>query len=202
MIAANVQAAQRLGKARLPTLYRVHEGPNPDRFEELALVLGSFGFKLPPPGKLEPGHLSRILNRMAGKIIVDRITESLETKARFTMVLSGGSTPKSLYGLLATDPWFRERIVWQKVHFFWGDERHVPPDHPESNYRMAYEAMLSKAPVPPANIHRVPAEHPDAKKSAEEYQQELLRFFRLEAGRLPRFDVLVAAYAEIEVVRA
>jgi len=131
------------------------------------------------------------LNRMAAKIIVDRITESLETKARFTIALSGGSTPKGLYALLATDPSFRERIVWQKVHFFWGDERHVPPDHPESNYRMAYETMLSKAPVPPENIHRVPVEHPDANKSAHEYEQELIRFFRLEAGRLPRFDCVL-----------
>jgi 6-phosphogluconolactonase len=131
------------------------------------------------------------LNRTAGELIVDRISESLKTKARFTVALSGGATPKGLYALLVTEASFRERIVWEKVHFFWGDERHVPPDHPESNYRMAYETMLSKAPVPPENIHRVPAEYPDANKSAQEYEQELIRFFRLETGRLPRFDCVL-----------
>ncbi len=131
------------------------------------------------------------LKRMAAETIVNRIAESLETKAHFTMALSGGSTPKGLYALLATETSFRERIFWEKVHFFWGDERHVPPGHPESNYRMAYEAMLSKAPLPPMNIHRVPSEQPDANKAAEEYQQELLRFFKLEVGRLPRLDCVL-----------
>ncbi len=75
----------------------------------------------------------------------------------FRVSLSGGSTPKTLYGLLASDE-FRGRFPWQRVSWYWGDERFVPHDHPESNYRMTREAMLTKAPVPPENIHPVPAD--------------------------------------------
>jgi 6-phosphogluconolactonase len=73
----------------------------------------------------------------------------------FRVSLSGGSTPKALYTRLASDE-FLARFPWARVHWYWGDERFVPHDHPESNYRMTREAMLSKAPVPPANIHPVP----------------------------------------------
>jgi len=75
----------------------------------------------------------------------------------FRVSLSGGSTPKTLYGLLASDE-FRGRFAWKRVSWYWGDERFVPYDHPESNYRMIREAMLSKAPVPPENIHPVPCD--------------------------------------------
>src|SRR5262245_22723387 len=89
----------------------------------------------------------------------------------FRVSLSGGSTPKALYGLLASDP-FRDRFPWQRVSWYWGDERFVPPDHPESNYRMTREAMLSKAPVPPENVHPVPIEGmPD--DAASHYEQIL-----------------------------
>jgi 6-phosphogluconolactonase len=71
--------------------------------------------------------------------------------------LSGGSTPKALYALLASES-FRNRFPWQRVHWYWGDERFVPRDHPDSNYRMTREAMLSKAPIPPENIHPVPTD--------------------------------------------
>jgi len=85
--------------------------------------------------------------------------------------LSGGSTPRTLYGLLASDA-FRERFPWQRVSWYWGDERFVPYDHPESNYRMTREAMLSKAPVPAANIHPVPADGtPD--QAAARYERTL-----------------------------
>src|SRR5437879_5316974 len=69
---------------------------------------------------------------------------------KFSVALSGGSTPKSLYSVLA-----RSALPWDKIFFFWSDERHVPPDHPDSNYRMAKEALLSKVPVPPENLFRV-----------------------------------------------
>src|SRR6202521_5919080 len=75
----------------------------------------------------------------------------------FRVSLSGGSTPKTLYGLLASDE-FRSRFPWPRVSWYWGDERFVPYDHPESNYRMTREAMFAKAPVPPENIHPVPAD--------------------------------------------
>jgi hypothetical protein len=82
---------------------------------------------------------------------------ALAAKGRFRVALSGGSTPKMLYGLLASDE-FRDRFPWQRVSWFWGDERFVPYDHPESNYRMTREAMLAKVPVPPENIHPVPTD--------------------------------------------
>jgi 6-phosphogluconolactonase len=82
---------------------------------------------------------------------------ALAAKSAFRVSLSGGSTPKTLYTLLASEV-FRERFPWQRVAWYWGDERFVPHDHPDSNYRMTREAMLSKAPVPPDNIHPVPAD--------------------------------------------
>src|SRR5580704_13570687 len=82
---------------------------------------------------------------------------ALAASGPFRVSLSGGSTPKTLYGLLASDK-FRNRFPWPRVSWYWGDERFVPYDHPESNYRMTREAMLSKAPVPPGNIHPVPAD--------------------------------------------
>jgi 6-phosphogluconolactonase len=89
----------------------------------------------------------------------------------FRVSLSGGSTPKALYSLLASDS-FRDRFPWPRAHWYWGDERFVPHDHPESNYRMTREAMLSKAPVPPENVHAVPIEGmPD--EAAARYEQTL-----------------------------
>jgi 6-phosphogluconolactonase len=93
--------------------------------------------------------------------------------------------------LLASDPVFRDRLPWRHLHFFWGDERHLPPDDPQSNYRMAYETLLSLTPVPSQNIHRVPAEEPDAALAAKKYEQELQAFFGLGAGQLPRFDCIL-----------
>ncbi|MET1028878.1 MAG: 6-phosphogluconolactonase [Dongiaceae bacterium] len=84
-------------------------------------------------------------------------TAALATTGPFRVSLSGGSTPKALYTLLASDA-FRGRFPWARVSWYWGDERFVPYDHPESNYRMTREAMLAKAPVPPENIHPVPAD--------------------------------------------
>ena len=114
---------------------------------------------------------------------------AVERNARFTVALSGGSTPKSLYSLLATS--YLRRLPWNKMFFFWGDERHVPPDNPESNYRMTSEAMLSKVPVPAVNIFRVPAENPDATQAAESYEHTLRSFFLPAAGQFPRFDLIL-----------
>jgi 6-phosphogluconolactonase len=82
---------------------------------------------------------------------------ALATNGPFRVSLSGGSTPKALYGLLPSAE-FRGRFPWQLVSWYWGDERFVPHDHPESNFRMAREAMLARAPVPPENIHPVPTD--------------------------------------------
>ena len=131
------------------------------------------------------------LNRTAAAEFIRQATAAVQSKGSFTVALSGGSTPKSLYSLLANDAALRAQVPWDKVHFFWGDERHVPPDHADSNYRMAHEAMLSKVPVPAAHIHRIEAEHPDANRVAAAYEQSLREFFQVPAGQVPRFDVIL-----------
>jgi 6-phosphogluconolactonase len=123
------------------------------------------------------------------RVAAEEVTAALAAAAaRSTpppsFVLSGGSTPKALFRLLV-DPAapFRERIDWPAIHFFWGDERHVPPDHPDSNYRMAREAMLDHVPVPPAHVHRIAGEEPDAAAAARAYERELIAHFALRADR-------------------
>jgi 6-phosphogluconolactonase len=134
---------------------------------------------------------SKALCREAADVILDGITETLRGKEVYTIALSGGSTPKNLYALMADSTLYSNEIPWSKIHFFWGDERHVPPDHPASNYRMTYEAMLSKIPIPDRNIHRVRAEEPNAGRAAAEYEQEVRAFFNLDAGHLPCFDCVL-----------
>jgi len=116
-------------------------------------------------------------------------TAAIAAPGPFRVSLSGGSTPKTLYGLLASDE-FRERFPWQRVVWYWGDERFVPYDNPESNYRMTREAMLSKVPAPPENIHPVPADGtPDeAAFSYERTLQEEYGSRVLDPSR-PLFDI-------------
>jgi 6-phosphogluconolactonase len=121
--------------------------------------------------------------------VVQAAKEAVAARGRFTIALSGGSTPKSLYNLLATNA--KSILPWEHMFFFWGDERHVPPTDPESNYRMADESMLSKIPVAAGNIFRVPAENPDAAVAADAYEQTLRKFFVLEPGQFPRFDLIL-----------
>jgi 6-phosphogluconolactonase len=125
----------------------------------------------------------------AAELVVRTANEAVAQRGRFTIALSGGSTPKSLYNLLATNA--RTSLPWDRMFFFWGDERHVPPTDPDSNYRMADEAMLSKIPVAAANVFRIPAENPDADAAAEAYEQTLRKFFALSAGQFPRFDLIL-----------
>jgi len=117
---------------------------------------------------------------------------------RFTVALSGGSTPKAMFSVLAADP-FLDTIPWSSIYFFWGDERCVPPDHPDSNFRMTHETLLSKVPVPQQNIFRVPAELPDSADAAEQYTATLTKFFLADNSNrsgtaplstLPRFDLV------------
>jgi 6-phosphogluconolactonase len=116
----------------------------------------------------------------------------LEASAgRFAVALSGGNTPARLYQRLGREPAVRNRLPWDRIHFFWGDERHVPPDHPQSNYRMACDTLFAFAPVPAQNIHRISAEEPDAVLAAEKYERELRSFFDLGPGQLPRFDCIL-----------
>jgi 6-phosphogluconolactonase len=123
------------------------------------------------------------------ELVAHAAKEAVEERERFTIALSGGSTPRSLYNLLATNA--RTSLPWDRMFFFFGDERHVPPTDKDSNFRMANEAMLSKVPIPEANVFRVPAENPDANAAAEAYEQSLLKFFALEPGQVPVFDVIL-----------
>jgi 6-phosphogluconolactonase len=125
----------------------------------------------------------------AAEEVVRAANEAVAQRGRFTIALSGGSTPKNLYNLLATNA--RNALPWDRMFFFWGDERHVPPTDPDSNYRMADETLLSKIPVATANVFRIPAENPDAEAAAAAYEQTLRKFFKLEPGQFPTLDMIL-----------
>jgi 6-phosphogluconolactonase len=129
------------------------------------------------------------LFQAAAEEVIRSATDAVAQRGRFTIALSGGSTPRNLYTLIAANA--SATLPWSQMFFFWGDERHVAPDNPDSNYRMAKEALLSKVPVPPANIFPVPAENPDAAQAAEIYEQTLRRFFAVAPGEFPRFDLIL-----------
>jgi 6-phosphogluconolactonase len=113
---------------------------------------------------------------------------AIQKNGRFSVALSGGSTPKGLYSLLASQG---SALPWQDIYFFFGDERHVPPDHPDSNYKMAFESLLSKVPVAPGNVFRVRAENPNPENAAAEYESTLKSFFKLSDEAIPRLDLIL-----------
>ncbi len=124
------------------------------------------------------------LTRLAQRSVVER--------GLFTLALAGGSTPKKLYTLLGTDPAYRD-FPWDKTHLFFGDERHVPPDHADSNYLMVKTTLLSSGLVPEKNVHRVRAELPDAQQAAADYEVEMRSFFNeiLRDKGFPQFDLIL-----------
>jgi 6-phosphogluconolactonase len=135
---------------------------------------------------------SAALYRDAAAELTRIATAAVERAGNCSIALAGGSTPRRLYSLLAdSGSPYRAQLPWDRIHFFWGDERQVPPDHADSNYRMARHAMLSAAAVPPANIHRIRGEAADATTAAAEYEEELRRFFATGTGPLPRFDLVL-----------
>ncbi len=121
---------------------------------------------------------------------------AIGAQGRFAVALSGGSTPRALYSLLAAN---YANFAWNRVFLFFGDERHVPPIDPESNYRMVNEALLTKIAIPAENVFRVPAENPDAAAAASDYEAELRGFFGLRSelrpgdrpAEFPRFDLIL-----------
>jgi 6-phosphogluconolactonase len=110
--------------------------------------------------------------------------EAIAARGRFTVALSGGSTPRRYYQLLAGEP-FRDQVNWNRIEFFWGDERCVPPDHPDSNYGMAREAMLSHLPIPAEHIHRLEGERADRDAAARDYEAVISRVFGVATGGEP-----------------
>jgi 6-phosphogluconolactonase len=129
--------------------------------------------------------------RRAAEKIIEASTAAVKERGVFTISLAGGSTPKTLYNLLATDPTFKSQMPWDKTQFFFGDERHVPPDDAESNFRMANEAMLSKVSLKPEQVIRIKGEYENTEKAAGEYEQALRSWSKLSGADLPRFDVLL-----------
>jgi 6-phosphogluconolactonase len=142
-----------------------------------------------PPWRIVPD--AQALYREAAQEFLRRAQDAVRARGRFMVALSGGSTPRGLYSLLADDVSLARATPWDKVHFFWGDERQVPPDHSDSNFRMAWDALLSRVPVRCENIHRVRGENPDAAKAASDYEQSLRQVFGTSTSKVPRFDLIL-----------
>lgn len=122
--------------------------------------------------------------------VLDHARQAIAARDAFTIALAGGSTPRGLFAMLAAPP-FRNQLDWTKIRFFWGDERHVPPDHADSNYRMAHEALLRHLPISAAQVHRMPSELPDAQAAADQYEAALREQFGASEPDVPRFDLIL-----------
>jgi 6-phosphogluconolactonase len=129
--------------------------------------------------------------RRAAADVVRIAGDAVAARGAFTIALSGGSTPKVLYALLAEHPSLRNSLPWDKMKVFFGDERHVAPGHADSNFQMATDAMLSKVPLRPDQVHRIKGEYPDTAQAAAEYEEVIRREFGFEAGAFPRFDLIL-----------
>jgi 6-phosphogluconolactonase len=131
------------------------------------------------------------VSRGAAEEFVRCAREAIGAQGRFTVTLSGGSTPRRMFEMLAEPP-FRDQVDWSKTHSFWGDERSVSPDHRDSNYRMANEAMLSRLPIPSGQVHRIEAERQDRDAAAREYQAIIAKTFAVDPnGAPPAFDLVL-----------
>jgi 6-phosphogluconolactonase len=129
-----------------------------------------------------------LLAKQAAEIFVAGARRSVDERGRFTVAISGGSTPRRMYKMLASEPYIRN-IPWQKSHIFWVDERCVHQDRPESNYGTAKRDFIDKVPIPQTNVHGITCE-PSHQVSAKEYQKTLKDFFSFENARIPRFDLI------------
>jgi len=132
------------------------------------------------------------LARLAAAEVAARAEGAVAARGRFAVALAGGRTPARLHALLG-DPGepFRARIAWERTEVFFGDERHVGPDHPDSNYGAALSALLVKVPLPAGAVHRVRGEEPDAAVAAAAYERELRRVLAPAPAALPRLDVIL-----------
>ncbi len=134
------------------------------------------------------------LSEAVAREIASRIDEGLRAADGISLVLAGGGTPRTVYDRLADA--YRDRIPWDRVHLFQGDERFVPADHPESNYRMVVETLLSRVPVPPENVHRVPTEMSTPGEAAEEYERTIRDFLAGRPEGRRRFDLVLLGVGE------
>ena len=127
--------------------------------------------------------------RAAARLFVDYAWQSIARHGQFLVALSGGSTPRMLFDLLASSE-FRGQVDWAKVHVFWSDERAVPPDHPDSNYGMARRELLLRVPIPQANVHRMEAEKANIGRAAHEYEEVLRKHLELDDRGFPQFHLI------------
>ena len=137
------------------------------------------------------------LARQGAERLTTLIEQAIAERESAIVSLTGGDTPRLLYAYLAdaSRPW-RQRIEWQRLHLFWGDERHVPPDHPDSNFGMAYEALIRHVPIPEAQVHRMRGELTDAAAAARHYEDELQRGFAATGRDGQTFDVMLLGLGE------
>ena len=131
------------------------------------------------------------LFRRAAAEFAHLAAEAVARRGRFSVAFSGGTTPQGLYGALAANARLREAVPWNRTLVFWGDERQVPPGHPDSNYGMAREVLLSKISIPEVNVHRIPGELPDASEAAHRYEDDMRAALGLGAAEFPRFDLVL-----------
>ncbi|MFQ5801121.1 MAG: 6-phosphogluconolactonase [Candidatus Hydrothermarchaeales archaeon] len=136
------------------------------------------------------------LSRAAANVIVETVHGAIANKGRFTLALSGGNTPRTLYSLLASK--YRDKIPWASVHLFWGDERYVPKDHKESNYAIVYQTLISKLSIPPQNLHPIPIEMENPEKTAASYEEHLREFFQFSKTdeSSQTFDLIILGVGE------
>lgn len=130
------------------------------------------------------------LARTGAGIVHDAARSAVANRGVFRLVLAGGDTPRALYTQLAHDPAYRD-LPWDRTQVFWGDERHVPPHHPDSNYRMAHETLLSHVSIPSTNVFRMYAEETDVEQVARHYEATIRRVCALGPGDWPRFDLVL-----------
>ncbi|MGA2989554.1 MAG: 6-phosphogluconolactonase [Candidatus Korobacteraceae bacterium] len=140
------------------------------------------------PGELRVYGDPERLASAAAELFVSAAAEAITARGRFRVALAGGSTPRRAYELLATDA-FKGRVDWDHVDIFWGDERYVPADDRDSNYRMTADALLRHVPVPTANVHRVPTEISPPSAAAAAYENEIRQSFG-GSSALPQFDLI------------
>lgn len=120
------------------------------------------------------------------ELVVQQLQSAIRQTGQATIALSGGSTPKPLYAALAQQP-----LPWEQIHVFWGDERYVPADHPDSNQRMARQVWLDQVNIPPDNIHPMTTLAADPQVAASEYETQLQSFFQSQPGEFPSLDVIL-----------
>ncbi len=141
---------------------------------------------IPPEQRIEVLPDLETLSQRALEITVEQMEVAIAARGRFNLVLAGGNTPKSLYEKLA-----QVSLPWEQFEIFWGDERYVPPDHPESNEGMARQAWLNQVKIPPGQIHPMPTQFPEPAQAAASYEHTLQDYFQTIGLAHPQFDLVL-----------